>query len=124
MNIPLKDLVLTYQTTSTSALRITVAAKDSVVPVLTDMRRTSIYNASTIETATFNNTAVSTRTVLDEIVYTLSQETHSMKIRQQNPTTGLWSLCEISSFLSAGGARASVRIQWIEYAVTYQVPGA
>ena len=82
MNIPLKDLVLTYQTTSTSALRITVAAKDSVVPVLTDMRRTSIYNASTIETATFNNTTVSTRTVLDEIVYTLSQETHSMKIRQ------------------------------------------
>ena len=90
--------------------------------MLTDIRRTSIYNASTIETLTMNNTAVSGRTVLDEIVYTLSQETHSMLIRQQDPTTKLWSLCEVHSFLSAGGARVSVWVQWTEYDVSYEVP--
>ena len=113
---------MTYQTTSSSALRITVTPVETGASVLTDIRRTSIYNASTIETLTMNNTAVSGRTVLDEIVYTLSQETHSMMIRQQDPATKLWSLCEIHSFLSAGGARASVWVQWSEYDVSYEVP--
>lgn len=122
LNIPLKDLTLTYQTTSASALRITAAPRDTAVPVLVDMRRTSIYNNSTVETQTLNNTTISSRTVLDEIVYTLSQETHCMVIRQQDPATKLWSLCEIHSFLSAGGARVSVRVQWSEYNVSYEVP--
>ena len=29
-------------------------------------------------------------------------------------------MCEINSFLSAGGARCSIRIQWSEYDVTYE----
>ena len=124
LTIPLKDLVLTYQSTSTSALRIAITPKSTDAPVLMDMRRTSIYNASTIETLTLNNTTVSARTVIDEIVYTLSQETHSILLRQQDPATKLWSLCEIHSFLSAGGARVSVRIQWSEYDVSYSVPTA
>lgn len=33
-----------------------------------------------------------------------------MRIRQQDPVTKLWSMCEINSFLSAGGARCSIRI--------------
>lgn len=44
--IPLKDLVLTYQSTSTTAARITIAPKDAAAPVLADIRRTSIYNAA------------------------------------------------------------------------------
>lgn len=120
LTVPLKNLVLTYQTTSTSALRISVAPASTDTPVLADMRRTSIYNGGTVEAQTFNNVTVSGRTVLDEIVYTLSRETHSMRIRQQDPVKKLWSLCEIYSFLSAGGARSSVRVQWIEYDVTYQ----
>ncbi len=122
--IPLKDLELTYQTTSGTALRITIAPKNTGVSVLVDMRRTSIYNAGTIETQTLNGAAISGRTVIDDIVYTQSQETHSILLRQQDPTSKLWSLCEIRSFLSAGGARTSVRIRWSEYDVSYQVPTA
>ena len=107
--MPLKDLVLTYQSTSSTALRITVAPVDAAAPVLVDVRRTSIYNGST---------------VLDDIVYTNSQESHTMVLRQQDPTTKLWSLCEIHFFLSGGGARVSVRIQWNEYDVAYEVPTA
>ena len=120
--MPLKDLVLTYQCTSSTALRITIAPNDSAASVLVDVRRTSIYNGSTVETLTLNGSTVSGRVVLDDIVYTNSQESHSMQIRQQNPATKLWSLCEIHSFLSAGGARVSVRIQWSEYDISYEAP--
>lgn len=122
--MPLKDLVLTYQSTSSTALRITVAPVDAAAPVLVDVRRTSIYNGSTVETLTLNGSTVSGRTVLDDIVYTNSQESHTMVLRQQDPTTKLWSLCEIHFFLSGGGARVSVRIQWNEYDVAYEVPTA
>ena len=45
-----------------------------------------------------------------------------MRIRQQAPVTKLWSLCQVDPFLSAGGARCSVRIQRSEYDVSYEVP--
>lgn len=122
LSVTLEILVLTYQTTSATTVRITVAPKDTAVPVLADMRRTSIYNTGSVEAQTFDNTTVSGRVVLDEIVYSQSQETHSIKIRQQDPTTKLWSLCEIHSFVSRGGARTSVRVQWSEYGVAYDVP--
>ncbi len=114
LNIPLKDLALTYQRSSASALR----------PVLVDIRRTTIYDGSTIETQTMNSATVSASVALDGTVYTNSQETHNMRIRQQDPATKLWSMCEINSFLSAAGARCSIRIQWSEYDVTYEPPTA
>lgn len=120
--VPLQNLVLTYQTTSTGAMRISIAPKDTAVPILADMRRTTIFNTGSVEAQTFDNTTVSGRVVLDEIIYSQSQETHSMKIRQQDPTTKLWSLCEVFSFISKGGARTSIRVQWSEYDVSYDVP--
>ena len=122
LNIPLGSLILTYQNISSSAIRISVAAKDTTAPVLTDMRRISIFNGSSIETQTFNNTAVSARITLDDLVYSRSQDSHSMKISQQNPESKLWSLCEIHSFISNDGARTSVWIQWSEVDVSYAVP--
>ena len=114
LTIPLKDLVLTYQNTSSSALRISIAPKDTAAPVLADIRRTTIHDNSTMESQTLNNSTISNTVLLDGTVYTNSQETHVMKIRQQDLATKLWSLCEVHSFLSAGGARSSVRIQWVE----------
>ena len=114
LTIPLKDLVLTYQNTSSSALRISIAPKDTAAPVLADIRRTTIYDNSTMESQTLNNSTIFNTVLLDGTVYTNSQETHVMKIRQQDLATKLWSLCEVHSFLSAGGACSSVRIQWVE----------
>lgn len=122
LNIPLESLILTYQQISSTALRITIAAKDTRAPVLADIRRITIFNASSIESLTLNNTTISTRTVLDDLMYTQSQESHCLTIRQQNPVTKLWSLCEIHSFSSNGGARTSVWVQWSEVDVSYEVP--
>ncbi len=124
LTIPIDNLILTYQNISTTAVKISVSPKNTAVPVLTDMRRTTLYGAGTIEVQTFDNTTVSKELVLDSLVYSLSQEEHSMKIRQQNPETKLWSLCEIHSFISNGGARTSVWVQWSETDVTYSVPTA
>ena len=122
LNIPLESLILTYQQISTTALRITIAPKDTSAPVLTDIRRITIFNTSSIESLTLNNTLISTRTILDDLMYTQSQESHRLTIRQQNPVTKLWSLCEIHSFSSNGGARTSVWVQWSEVDVSYEVP--
>mgnify|MGYP001662453741 CR=1 FL=1 len=122
LNIPLENLILTYQQISTTALRITIAAKDTNAPVLTDIRRITIFNTSSVESLTLNNTTISTRTVLDDLMYTQSQESHCLTIRQQNPIIKLWSLCEIHSFSSNGGARTSVWVQWNEVDVSYEVP--
>ena len=122
LNIPLKDLILTYQRASASALRISIAPKNTAAPVLVDLRRTTIYDGSTIETQTLNGSSISASIAIDGTMYTNSQETHNMCIRQQDPVTKLWSMCEINSFLSAGGARCSIRIQWSEYDVVYAAP--
>ena len=121
LNIPLKDLILTYQRASASALRISIAPKNTAAPVLVDLRRTTIYDGSTIETQTLNGSSISASIAIDGTMYTNSQETHNMCIRQQDPVTKLW-MCEINSFLSAGGARCSIRIQWSEYDVVYAAP--
>ena len=54
LNIPLKDLILTYQRASASALRISIVPKNTAAPVLVDLRRTTIYDGSMIETQTLN----------------------------------------------------------------------
>lgn len=108
LNIPLKDL---NQRALASALRISIVPKNTAAPVLVDLRRTTIYDGSTIETQTLSGSSISASIAIDGTVYTNSQETHNMRIRQQDPVTKLWSMCEISSFLSAGGARCSIRIQ-------------
>ena len=59
LNIPLGNLILTYQNTSSTSVRISVAAKDTATPVLTDMRRTTIYNAASVESQTYNDTKCS-----------------------------------------------------------------
>lgn len=111
LNIPLKDLILTYQRASASALRISIVPKNTAASVLVDLRRTTIYDGSTIEIQTLNGSSISASIAIDGTVYTNSQETHNMRIRQQDPVTKLWSMCKINSFLSAGGARCSIRIQ-------------
>lgn len=85
LNIPLKNLILTYQNTSSTSVQISAAAKNVDAPVLTDIRRITVFNTSSIESPTLNNTTVSTRIVLDDLIYSQSQESHSMKIRQQDP---------------------------------------
>ena len=124
LNIPLGSLVLTAQFGSTASIRLSIRAKDTATPVLADIRRTSIYDASAIESQTLNNTRISTSQVLDDVVYSQSQETHWMRIRQQDPATNLWSMCQVITFASNGGARTSICVDWFYTGVTFSAPSS
>lgn len=67
-------------------------------------------NTGSVEAQTWNGTTVSARVVPDDTMCSASQETHSIKIRRQDPTAKLRSLCEVATFVSGGGARTSVRV--------------
>ena len=69
-----------------------------------------------------NNTYSECKVIPNDIVYSNSQESHSLKIQQQDPENRLWSMCEIFSFISAAGARTSIFIQWWEVDVSYEAP--
>ena len=113
VNITIGKLVLIYAYADTSSIRINIRAVDTAVPVLADIRRTSIYDGSAIDSQTNNDIKVSASVSLDSTVYSQSQETHWMRIRQQDPVSSLWSMCEVTTFASARGARTSVCIEWI-----------
>ena len=98
------DVCGAYLTTSSSALRISIAPKDTASPVVADIRRTTIYNGSTVETETLNGTSISGSLSLDGTVYTNSQESHSMRIRQQAPVTKLCARSIPSCLPAAPGA--------------------
>ena len=121
VNIPLDNLILTARNTSTTSMRLTIKPKNTGTSVLTDIRRTTIYD-SVIETQTNNNTTISAEFTLDDLVYTMSQETHWMRIRQQDPATKLWSLCEVYTFASQNGSRTSFWVNWIYTGSTFATP--
>lgn len=122
VNIPIENLVLTYQNVSTSALRISIQALSTSVPVLADIRRASIYNSGAVEAQSNNNATITTRLVLDDIVYSNSEETHWMRIRQRDPSSQLWSMCEVRTFASQGGARTSICVEWLYMQASFVAP--
>ena len=55
-------------------------------------------------------------------VYKRQQEMHWMRLRQQDPTTKLWSMCEIRTFASQGGERTTVCVEWLYTGATFIIP--
>ena len=117
-------LFLTAQFGCSAYIRLSMWAYVTATAVLADIRRTSIYDAAAIESQTLNNTRISTSQVLDDVVYSQSQETHWMRIRQQDPATNLWSMCQVITFASNGGARTSICVDWLYTGVTFSAPSS
>ncbi|MDO5389188.1 MAG: collagen-like protein, partial [Clostridia bacterium] len=120
--ITIGKLLFTVQYNSSSAIRLIISPADVSVPILADIRRTSIYDGGSIESSTYNNTSVTGNIVIDDVVYSQSQETHTTRIRQQDPDTGLWSMCVVSTFPSNGGARTTVWVDWIYTGASFVTP--
>ncbi|MFR7995890.1 MAG: hypothetical protein ACLU5G_00335, partial [Blautia sp.] len=120
-SIPLENLVLVVRNTSSTSLRLSIQPLTAGTSVLADIRRVSIYDSS-IDAQTNNNVTISTSLLLDDIVYSMSQEMHWMRIRQQNPSTKLWSLCEVRTFASQNGSRTSIWVEWIYTESTFTAP--
>lgn len=121
-SIPLGKLTLIAQYNSSAGIRLLIALQSGVASVLADIRRTTIYGLGTIETQTWNNTQINSQIVIDDLVYSDSQETHFLRIRQQDPATKLWSLCDVEVYPSAFGARTSVCVEWMYTGASFSIP--
>lgn len=121
LNIPLKDLILTYQRASASALRISIVPKNTAAPVLVDLRRTTIYDGSTIETQTLNGSSISASIAIDGTCTQTRRRRTTCASASRIPSRSS-GRCVRSILPSAGGARCSIRIQWSEYDVAYAAP--
>ncbi|WP_455618330.1 hypothetical protein [Eisenbergiella sp.] len=119
INIPIGKLVLIYSYVSSGAVRISVRSVDTAVPVMADIRRVSFYDNAARETQTLNNVRITTAQAVDDTVYSKSQETHWIWIRQEDPSTRLWSMCKVTSFISASGGRTSVWIDWFDNNISF-----
>ena len=122
--ITLGKLILNVQNGSSSSIRLSLRAANTAAPVLVDLRRTTIYDGSTIESQTWNSVPFSTSQIIDDVLYDNSQETHWMRLRQQDPATSLWSMCQITTFASAAGARVSIIVDRYYTGATFTVPTA
>ncbi|MEQ2441437.1 collagen-like protein [Solibaculum intestinale] len=121
LRVPLESLTLLVQSISSSSLRLSIQPATTGTSVLADIRRVSIYDGS-IDYQTNNNVTISTNLVLDDTVFTQSQEMHWTRIRLQNPTSKLWSMCEIRTFASQGGERTSICVEWFYTGASFTAP--
>jgi hypothetical protein len=109
-SVQVGNLIYKISYSNTGSAKVELSAASGTV--LADVNKTSLYNTTSMDASSFDNTTFTTTpTMIDAIVYNRSNERHSTQIRQQDPQTGLWNLYNVHSFTSAGGARTDV---WVE----------
>ena len=122
LTVPLEALNMTLQNTSATSLRFSLQPAVTGTSIVADIRRASIYDGASIDSQTNDNLTISGVFVVDDLIYSQSQEMHWTRIRQQEPSTGLWSMCEIRIFSSRGGARTSVCVNWLYTGASFLAP--
>jgi len=98
---------MTYSITNTGGtISETLAATSGTV--VADVKSLSQYDGSGLNSTSFDNTTFTTTpTALDATIYKNSNEYLDTRIRQQDPTTGLWSIYEVATLVSDNGARVN-----------------
>ena len=122
LTVPLEALTMTLQNTSATSLRFSLKPTVTGTSVVADIRRASIYSGASIDTQTNDNLTISNVFVVDDLIYSQSEEMHWTRIRMQDPSTSLWSMCEIRIFASRGGARTSVCVNWLYTGASFLAP--
>mgnify|MGYP007025136971 CR=1 FL=1 len=111
--MPIGALTLSAEYLSADAIRLAIRPKTTGTSVLADIRRVSIYDGGVFDIQTNDNTTITGRLVLDDIVYNRSREMHWMNIRVQDPSTSLWSMCVVRTVCSTNGSRTSICVEWL-----------
>lgn len=86
--------------------------------ILTDFKRVGQYEGG-IEVNVQDNKQINAMTSIDDTIYSNSLELNVVRIRQQNPTTNKWSICDVRLFASAGSKRVDVFVDWIAKDIEY-----
>ncbi|MFR9215540.1 MAG: collagen-like protein, partial [Ruthenibacterium sp.] len=122
MSVPLGALTLSAEYGSSASIRLALRPTTTGATVLADIRRLSIYDTGVFDIQTNDNTKITGRMVIDDIVYNASREMHWMRIRLQDPVTSLWSMCEVKTFVSLDNSRTSVCVEWLYTGATFSKP--
>lgn len=98
-------------------LRLSLSSVD--VDILADIKRVGQYEGgieyNTLDNRTFTPAFVS----IDDTIYSNSLEMNIVRIRQQDPQTNQWSICDVRLFASAQSKRVDVFVDWIDKDIEY-----
>jgi hypothetical protein len=101
------NLTYTASYNDANSLRVQLSAASGAV--LADVKKFSQYNATQVDSASYDNTTFTTApTTIDTIVFDDSNEFHITRIRQLDPATGLWNLYDVHLYTSANGTRTNL----------------
>lgn len=122
-NIALENVNYRLQSNgSTLALYIGPSAAAGMNSVVVDMKRVAQYDGASVESTWYDSLTLNISTQFDSTVYGGSREEHHMRIRQKNPTTGNWDMCEVTTFISGPLSRVDVFVKWIGKDIAYVAP--
>ena len=121
-SIPLGALTLTLTASSLQSLQASVSPASAGQTVPADIRQTSIYSTGTALGQTYNNLPITGSVPLGDVIYNESQAMNWIWVRQQDPSTGQWSMCEVKIFSSNLAARTSVCVQWLYTGAEFAAP--
>lgn len=116
IELTLMNVIYSIQYASTTASRLYIRPAGTALRV--DVKRATQYDTAA-EGEQWDNYNLTGSLSLDGIIYNRSNESHKTRIRQQNPVTGLWSLCDVDMFDSANGGRVTLTVTWYEVNVDF-----
>ena len=99
LTVPLEALNMTLQNTSATSLRFSLQPAVTGTSIVADIRRASIYDGASIDSQTNDNLTISGVFVVDDLIYSQSQEMHWTRIRQQEPLPVFGPCVRSESFL-------------------------
>lgn len=119
LEVPVGNIIyrIEYSTALDLRLKLKAAGETSINA---DIKKFSQYNATANESVSNDSyTLTSTFLTIDSNIYHSSNEYHITRIRQQDPETNLWSICDVHLFASSSGARVDVWIEWKGVGLSY-----
>lgn len=119
LDVPVGKIIYRIEYNSAIDLRLKLRAAEGT-SIIADMKKFAQYNATVCESGTNDNYTLTENFVtIDSNIYNSSNEYHVTRIRQQDPDTALWSLCDVYLFASSSGARVDVWIEWKGVGLSY-----
>lgn len=126
VDIPVGKLILKASYVSTggmAGIKLAVRPADPEKPVMADIRFTRVYNSDNIISTTIDSKEINTENTVASTIAGSSSDMNWMRLRQKDPDTGLWSMCEINTFASGSDARTTISINWIYTDASFEAPG-
>lgn len=110
--LPCQALAIIIQHHSSDSIRLILQVSERYTSIKTDIQKICFFDHGAFEFQSISRKLERDTVDYEDILSCHSQEIHWIRVRQQNPDTLLWSMCEIRIFASDHGHRTSVCIEW------------